>query len=85
MIGKLQRVPLRQLWQHEALNFTTWLERNLDVLNDALDIRLPAAEHGVTAGAFSVDLVAEDEAGNPVVIENQLEQSDHDHLGSLAS
>ena len=35
MIGRLQRVPLREVWQHEALHLTTWLERNSDVLNDA--------------------------------------------------
>lgn len=83
MIGKLQRVPLREVWQHEALDFTIWLEDNLDVLNDALDITLSGAEHEQSAGTFSVDLVAEDEAGNPVVIENQLGKSDHDHLGKL--
>jgi hypothetical protein len=83
MIGKLQRVPLREVWQHEALDFTTWLEDNLDVLNDALDITLSGAEREQSAGAFNVDLVAEDEAGNPVVIENQLQKSDHDHLGKL--
>ena len=83
MIGKLQRVPLREVWGHEALDFTRWLEDNLDVLNDALDITLSSAEREQSAGAFNVDLVAEDEAGNPVIIENQLEKSDHDHLGKL--
>ncbi|MCP4536170.1 MAG: DUF4268 domain-containing protein [Chloroflexi bacterium] len=83
MIGKLQRVSLRDVWKHEALDFTRWLEDNLDVLNDALDITLSGAEREQSAGAFNVDLVAEDEAGNPVVIENQLGKSDHDHLGKL--
>lgn len=83
MIGKLQRVPLREVWQHEALDFTTWLEDNLDVLNDTLDITLSSAEREQSAGTFNVDLVAEDEVGNPVVIENQLGKSDHDHLGKL--
>jgi hypothetical protein len=83
MIGKLQRVPLREVWRHEALDFTRWLEDNLDVLNDALDITLSGAEREQSAGAFNVDLVAEDEAGNAVIIENQLGKSDHDHLGKL--
>jgi len=82
MIGKLQRASLREVWQHEA-DFTRWLEDNLDVLNDALDISLSGAEREQSAGAFSVDLIAEDEAGDPVVIENQLGKSDHDHLGKL--
>jgi hypothetical protein len=38
MIGKIQRVPLREVWKHEALDFTKWLEDNIDVLNDVLDL-----------------------------------------------
>ncbi len=83
MIGKIQRVPLREVWKHEALDFTTWLERNVDVVSDALGLPLSSAERERAAGDFSVDLVAEDESGNPVVIENQLEKSNHDHLGKL--
>ena len=83
MIGKLQRVPLREVWRHEALDFTRWLEDNYDVLNDILDITLSNVEREQAAGAFNVDLVAEDGSGSLVVIENQLEKSDHDHLGKL--
>ncbi len=83
MIGKIQRVPLREVWKHEALDFTRWLEDNVDVLNDVIDITLSNAEREQSAGSFSVDLIAEDAAGNTVVIENQLEKSNHDHLGKL--
>lgn len=83
MIGKLKRVPLREVWKHEALDFTKWLQDNIDVLNDVLDLPLSNAEREQSAGSFDVDLVAEDEGGNPVVIENQLGKSDHDHLGKL--
>jgi len=83
MIGKLERVGLRDVWKHEALDFTTWLQDNLDLLNEVLDLSLSSAEREQSAGAFSVDLVAEDEAGNPVIIENQLAKSDHNHLGKL--
>lgn len=83
MIGKIDRVPLRDVWKHEALDFTRWLEENIDVLNDILDLNLATAEREKDAGDFSVDLVAEDDKGNPVVIENQLEKSNHDHLGKL--
>jgi hypothetical protein len=82
-VGKIQRVPLREVWKHEAHNFTTWLQENLDVVNDALNLSLSNAEREQSAGDFSVDLVAEDESENPVVIENQLEKSNHDHLGKL--
>lgn len=83
IIGKLQRVSLREVWKHEAYDFTTWLQSNIDVLNDLLDLNLANPEREQSAGSFSVDLVAEDESGNPIVIENQLEKSDHDHLGKL--
>ncbi len=83
MIGRIERLNLRDVWRHEAHNFTTWLEQNLDVLNEILDINLSNAEREKNAGSFNVDLVAEDENGNAVIIENQLEKSDHDHLGKV--
>src|SRR5881394_785774 len=82
-VGKIERVPLREVWRHEAHNLTTWLEDNIDVLNDALDIELTNVEREQAAGSFSVDLVAEDASGGTVVIENKLERSNHDHLGKL--
>ena len=82
-IGKLKKVPLREVWQHEAADFTTWLEENYEVLNDVLDFTLTGWEREQPVGDFSVDLVGEDEDGNTVVIENQLEPSNHRHLGQL--
>lgn len=83
MIGKIQRIPLREIWRHEAIDFTKWLEENIDVLTEILDISLTNVEREQRAGSFNIDLVAEDEAGNPVIIENQLGKSDHDHLGKV--
>lgn len=82
-IGKLQRVPLREVWKHEAKDFTQWLQDNIDVLNAALNLNLVNVDREQAAGAFSVDLVAEDDGGGTVIIENQLEKSNHDHLGKL--
>ncbi|QPN65283.1 DUF4268 domain-containing protein [Synechococcus sp. CBW1006] len=82
-IGKLQRVPLREVWKHEAYDFTQWLQENIDILNDSLDLNLITADREQAAGSFSIDLVAEDEDGTTYVIENQLEKSNHDHLGKL--
>jgi hypothetical protein len=82
-IGKIERVPLREVWRHEAYDLTTWLEENIDVLNDVLDLNLSNVEREHAAGSFSVDLVAEDDSGGIAVIENQLERSNHDHLGKL--
>ena len=83
MIGKLDRVPLRDVWPKEAADFTPWLRDNIDVLNEVLDISLTGAESEQRAGSLNVDIVAEDQSGQTVIIENQLERSDHDHLGKL--
>jgi len=83
VIGKIERLPLRSVWKHEALDFTTWLEANVDVINDALNLSLANIDREHSVGTFSVDLVAEDESGDLVIIENQLERSDHEHLGKL--
>jgi hypothetical protein len=83
MIGKLRRVPLREVWRHETLDFTRWLEENIDVVNDVTGLYLTSVQREQAAGTFSVDLVAEDESGDLVIIENQLEKSDHGHLGQL--
>lgn len=82
-IGKLTRISLREVWKHEAYDFTRWLQENIDVVNEVVDLSLTSPEREQPAGAFNVDLVAEDEAGGTAVIENQLEKSDHDHLGKL--
>ena len=58
-VGRLERVGLRSVWPHEAADFTPWLQKNLDVLNELLDFNLSAAEKEQKAGNFSVDLVAE--------------------------
>jgi len=82
-VGKLQRVSLREVWRHEATDFTRWLRENIEVLGEAVDLALSQAESERQAGDFNVDVVAEDDSGAIVVIENQLERSDHDHLGKL--
>ena len=82
-IGRLERVALREVWRHEAYDFTRWLQDNIDVLNSVLALNLLNVEREQAAGAFSIDLVAEDEDGGKIIIENQLERSNHDHLGKL--
>lgn len=82
-IGRLTRVPLRDLWRNEAHNFTAWLATNLDLLGDALDMPMTLVQREATAGDFSVDIVAETPGGRNIIIENQLERTDHDHLGKL--
>jgi len=81
-IGRIERVKLREVWPHEALDFTTWLADNIDVLSDAIGLGLTTVDREQPAGAFKVDIIAENE-GDRVVVENQLEKSNHEHLGKL--
>ena len=83
-LGRLQVVDLREVWPHEAHAFTPWLLANADVLGEALgmDLDLSHAEHPI--GGFSLDLIGVDQStGERVIIENQLEITDHTHLGQL--
>ncbi|MFA9430750.1 DUF4268 domain-containing protein [Egicoccus sp. AB-alg2] len=85
-LGRLQQIDPRDVWQHEAHDFTPWLLENADVLADALgiDIELSAAEHPV--GGFNLDLVGRDLTNNCVlIVENQLTATDHGHLGQLVT
>jgi len=82
-VGKLKRIPLREVWPHEALDFTFWLQNNIEIVNESIGVNLSSIEREQAAGDFKVDILAEDENGDPVIIENQLGKSDHDHLGKL--
>lgn len=83
MVGRIARRPLREVWRHEERDFTVWLRDNIDVLSEQLPFDLVNPEREQPAGNFSVDIVAETDDGRQVVIENQLEKSDHDHLGKV--
>ena len=86
-LGRLQRVELRDVWPDEARDFTPWLarEENLAVLSETLgiDLELKAIEESV--GPFRADILCSDnsEETSLVLVENQLERTDHKHLGQL--
>ena len=82
-IGKIKKVPLRELWEKEDKDFTRWLEENIDYLNDILDFDLSILSREEKVGPFKVDLYGEDSSGEKVIIENQLEKTDHTHLGQV--
>lgn len=83
MIGKMERVDLREVWKDEARDFTSWLFDNIDILGDELNIGITPIEKEKRVGSFSADILAESEEGDSILIENQLEKTDHDHLGKL--
>ena len=82
-IGKIHKIPLRELWRSESRNFTPFLSKNLDLLSDALGFELHLIQKEVPAGTFKLDILAEGEQSEKVVIENQYGSSDHDHLGKI--
>lgn len=85
-LGKLTRVDLRQYWKHEAIDFTKWLAEphNIALLADELGIDMQVLQTEASVGRFNVDiLAAEENTGSKIIIENQLEMTDHGHLGQL--
>lgn len=83
-LGELRKVPLREVWIHEAHAFTKWLaeESNLEILSNELDLEISLLQTEASVGKFNVDILAEQPtSGQKIIIENQLEATDHDHLG----
>lgn len=86
-LGKMKRITdLRAVWPHEANVFTKWLaeESNLEELGNAVGIDIELVERESSVGSFNVDLYAtESGTERKIIIENQLEDTNHDHLGKL--
>ncbi|WP_373530935.1 DUF4268 domain-containing protein [Vampirovibrio sp.] len=85
-LGRLEKVDLRHIWENEATAFTPWLarEENLALLSEAVGLELELEAQEKSVGPFSADLLCKDlDTDNWVLIENQLERTDHKHLGQL--
>ena len=83
-LGELKDVDVREVWDHEAYNFTPWLAKNLDRLSAVLDVDLELEDTEKYVGPYRADIVCRVPAdGTVVLIENQLEHADLQHLGQV--
>lgn len=85
-LGKLAEVDIRKVWPHEQYDFSKWLatEENIKELGDALNLSLTDVETEKFVGNYRCDILCKDEiTGKMVLIENQLEPTNHDHLGKI--
>lgn len=85
-LSRITKVNPRDVWKHEALDFTQWMakDENISILCEELELNLENIKPEASAGRYNVDIVADDiDSKRKVVIENQLESTDHKHLGQL--
>ena len=84
-LAKLQKIDLRDVWGIEP-DFTNWLaqKENLDLLGEEIGVDIKLTKIEANVGNFKVDILAEEESsGRKIIIENQLEDTNHDHLGKI--
>ena len=85
-LGRLEKVDLRTYWKQEATHFTPWMaeEENITLLGDTIGLELEVQDQEASVGPFRADILCRNTADNTfVLIENQLERTDHSHLGQL--
>ena len=85
-LGRLEKLDLRTHWKREATDFTPWLaqEENIQLLSETIGIELEVQSQEERVGPFSADILCKDTINDQyVLIENQLERTDHGHLGQL--
>lgn len=87
-LGKLVKVDLRDIWRTEASDFTPWLalEENIALLGDAIGIELEVEATEKDVGPFRADILCKDTIdGHWVLIENQLEKTNHTQNKQMGS
>lgn len=85
-LGKIKEVDIRSVWAHEQYDFSKWLaeEENIRALGEEMNLSLTDVDTEQFVGSYRCDIICKDElTGKSVLIENQLEQTNHDHLGKI--
>jgi hypothetical protein len=84
-LGKIEKLVIRDQWKNEEYDFTPWLarEENIQLLGDEINLDLDVEGTEIAIGSYKADIVAKDGNGRTVIIENQLEKTDHKHLGQI--
>ena len=83
-LGTLKKIDPRQLWKNEERDFTPWIAENIDRLSQVIGIPFVVDQTEKRVGAYELDVFGHVEGSDaPVIIENQLTQTDHKHLGQL--
>jgi hypothetical protein len=82
-LGRLEKLDPKTVWKHEARDLTPWVLENIDLLGKQLGIEIQPSRREVPVGSFSLDVLGEDVTGRVVIVENQLEPTNHGHLGQL--
>lgn len=83
-LGKIKKVDLRNIWKKEEKKFTPWLKENIDLLSEKLGVEIIDIQTEEKIGDFKLDIIGKDVNSNKfVAVENQLESTDHNHLGQL--
>lgn len=85
-LGRLTKINLRDVWKSEPEDFTRWLAspENIALLSEELGLDIAVLEVEASVGDFHADILAQEEtSGKKIIIENQLEPSDHRHLGQI--
>jgi hypothetical protein len=83
-LGKLRLLDVREIWKHEERDFTPWLAENIEQLSEVLGLPIVVDQIEHRVGAYELDILGHIEENDAVVIiENQLQATDHGHLGQL--
>ena len=83
-LSTLKSIPVREIWESEPRDFTPWLAKNASLLFEEIGITAENINTEQGAGRYFVDITAEESlTEKKIIVENQLERTDHDHLGKL--